>query len=101
VVTKGYIEQYEIMLLEQAYPTLTELDSKMIEPINKLMCRIECPCSPKGLQNLNKFDEKLAKDFQDEPYVFTGTISSFYDCYKYLVSQEKIEPIDNKILKNI
>ena len=90
-----------MVLLEMAYPTVAEIDDKLIGSINDVMCKAQCPCSPKGLLNLDKFDQDLADKFLDSPYFFTGTITNFYECYEKLLEDGEIEPINNRILKNI
>ena len=65
------------------------------------MCKVECPCSPKGLLNAEKFDAEMVTEFQQAPYVFTGTITSFYECYKILTKEGKMEELDDMVLKNI
>jgi len=65
------------------------------------MCKLECPCSPKGLMNLDKFDEDSASEFLGSQYIFTGTITNFYECYKKLILDEKLEKLDDSVLKNI
>jgi len=57
----GLIEPLEMTLLEKAYPTVAEIDEKLIGSINRVMCKAQCPCSPKGLLNLDKFDQDLAR----------------------------------------
>lgn len=64
---------------------VAEIDDTLISSINEVMCKTECPCSPKGLLNLDKFDATLATEFQGAPYIFTGTIETFYECYKKLL----------------
>lgn len=57
------LENYEMALLELTYPTVAEIDEQLVGSINKVMCKAQCPCSPKGLLNLDKFDQELADDF--------------------------------------
>ena len=33
--------------------------------------------------------------------MFTGTITSFYECYKILTKEGKMEELDDMVLKNI
>ena len=62
-LSTNYVDKYEMVLLELAYPSVAELDSKLVGSINSVMCKAQCPCSPKGLLNLDKFDQELADDF--------------------------------------
>ena len=55
----NFIEPYEMVLLEMAYPKIAEIDDQLIGSINSVMCKAQCPCSPKGLLNLDKFDQDL------------------------------------------
>jgi len=59
--------------------------------VTQYMCRKECKCSPKGIQNLAEWAGEEQEDFLNQDlYYFTGEISNFYECYKQLVEDEVI-----------
>jgi hypothetical protein len=53
-------------MIKKAYPYVQDVDDALFGTINDLMCKKECPCSPKGLLNIANLDEAIATKLIDE-----------------------------------
>ena len=64
----------------------------MTSGIDQYMCKLKCPCDPRGLNNLNKWSLDQQKQFTDkEIYFFNGTYVSYFQCYQDLVAKDIID----------
>jgi len=61
------------------------IDTVLTENVEQYMCKKQCQCDQKGLENLHKWkNDQITEMSNSDIYHFNGKIKNFYECYQEL-----------------